>query len=618
MIPRFSRGGVLLAAALLAAPSTLAADPQPYAATIVPTGDAALDTILRESSMLLSLGKAPVGPFALVSRARDDEKRLTTALESRGYYAGSIHVTILGHPLSDPALPDLLQQAPASPPVPVRVTADRGPLFHLGRVALQGTVPPAGRKALDLAPGAPAVAADVLAAQGRVLTALRRNGYAFAKVDTPVAVLHPAQRALDVSYEVNAGPQVDLGPIRLKGLGGVNPGFVRRRLLIHPGERFNPATIESARNDLLSLGVFSSVTAEAAKATDPEGQLPITFQFQQRPLNAASANVAYSTDLGASAGLTYTRRNLFGNAEKLVLGATATELGGTATRGFGYDVTAVLTKPDIFGVRDQGLRLSLEAIKENLDAYSRTAGIAGATVTRVLTPTVSGSAGVLATEETVLQESVRRDYVLLQLPVTAKWDTTGPNSLLDPTHGFRVAALGTPTASFVGRRSQFVIAEVTASTYLNLGFLGGAPGRSVLALRATGATVQGASTFQIPPEQRLYAGGTATVRGYRYQSVGPRFADGRPVGGTSLAAGTVEFRQRIGKSFGAAVFADAGEVSGTASALGVHSRGLAVGAGVGARYYTSIGPIRLDVAVPLIKQHGDDAFELYVGLGQAF
>jgi translocation and assembly module TamA len=615
MIPRFPRGGLPLAAALLAAPSTLAADPQPYAATIAPTGDAALDAILRESSVLLSLGKAPVGPFALVTRARDDEKRLDTALESRGYYAGSIHVTILGRPLADPALPDLLQQAPAAPPVPVRVTVDRGPVFHLGHIALQGAVPPAGRDALDLAPGAPAVAADVLAAQARVLAALRRHGYALAKVDTPIAVLHPAQRTLDVTYKVDAGPQVDLGPVRLQGLGGVNPAFVRRRLLLHQGEPFNPDTIAAARTDLLSLGVFGSVTADAATATDPAGQLPITFRFQDRPPNAVAANVAYSTDLGASAGLTYTRRNLFGNAERLDLGATATSLGGTATLAPGYDVTAALTKPDILGVRNQDLRLSLEALKQDFDAYNRTAGIIGATVTRALSPTLSGSAGVLATEETVLQEGVTRAYTLVQLPITATWDTTGPDGLLNPTRGLRLAAQVTPTASLAGQQSEFVIAQVTGSTYLNVGFLGGAPGRSVLALRATAATVQGASTFQIPPEQRLYAGGTATVRGYRYQSIGPRFPNGVPVGGTSLAAATIEFRQRIGQSFGAVVFTDAGEVGSGSSPLGNTPR---VGAGVGARYYTSIGPIRLDVAVPLDRQRGDDAFELYVGLGQAF
>jgi len=612
MPSRFSRGGALLAAALLAAPSTLAADPQPYAATIAPTGDAALDAVLRGSSMLLSLGKAPVGPFALVTRARDDEGRLNTALESRGYYAGAVHVTILGRPITDPALPDLLRQAPAQPPVPVVVTVDRGTLFHLGQVQLQGAVPPAGQAALKLAPGAPAVAADVLAAQGRVLDALRGDGYALAKVDTPVAVLRPAQQALDVAYKVDAGPRVDLGPISLVGTGAVNESYVRRRLLIHPGERFNPGEIEGARQDLLSLGVFSSVTARAATATDPEGQLPITFQFTERKRNAIGANVAYSTDLGASAGVTYQRRNLFGNAERLDLGAAVTGLGGTATRRPGYDVTAVLIKPD-FLARNQDLRLNLEAIKESLDAYDRTAVLGGAALTRKFSPTFSGSIGVLGIEERVLQEGVTRDYTLAQLPVTAKYDTTGPDALLEATHGVRVAAVVTPTASLAGRQSQFVIAQITGSTYVNLA----APGRSVLALRATAGTVQGASTFDIPPDQRFYAGGSGTVRGYRYQSVGPRFPDNRPVGGTSLAAATVEFRQRIGKSFGAVVFTDAGEVVGTGFAP-YGNGGLRVGAGVGARYYTPIGPIRLDVAVPLNKQRGDDTFELYVGLGQAF
>ena len=272
------------------------------------------------------------------------------------------------------------------------------------------------------------------------------------------------------------------------------------------------------------------------------------------------------------------------------------------------------TKPDIFGVRNQNLRLSLEAIKESLDAYTRTAAVAGATITRAFTPALSGSVGVLATQERVLQEGINRDYTLVQLPVTAKWDTTGPNALLDATHGFRLSATVTPTASLINRQSEFAILLVTGSTYINLG----APGRSVLALRATGGTVQGASTFDIPPEQRLYAGGTATVRGYRYQSVGPRFADNRPVGGTTLAAGTVEFRQRILSSYGAVVFADAGQVTGTSNVPGVRSRGLAVGAGIGARYYTSFGPVRLDVAVPLNRRSGDDSFELYVGLGQAF
>ena len=118
---------------------TRAADPQPYNVTIAPTGNAALDTALKDSSSLISLREsAPVGAFALIGRAQQDQARFATALGSFGYYKGKAAVTIAGHPLDDPALPDLLDRAPADPPVEIKVTADTGPLFHLGQVKLDG------------------------------------------------------------------------------------------------------------------------------------------------------------------------------------------------------------------------------------------------------------------------------------------------------------------------------------------------------------------------------------------------------------------------------------------------------------------------------------------------
>ena len=135
------------------------------------------------------------------------------------------------------------------------------------------------------------------------------------------------------------------------------------------------------------------------------------------------------------------------------------------------------------------------------------------------------------------------------------------------------------------------------------------------ALRALVATILGGSNLSVPPDQRLYAGGSGTVRGFDYQSIGPQFANGDPVGAKSVDAASVEWRQRIGEEWGAALFVDAGQASAGGAPF---SGALRVGAGVGARYYTSIGPVRLDVAVPLNRMRGGSAFEIYIGLGQAF
>ena len=604
----------LLAVSLLLsmAPRTRAADPQPYTVTIAATGEAPLDAALHDTATLFTLrDTAPAGPFALVSRASADQVRLDAALGSFGYYAGHATIRIAGRDIDDPTLPAALDAATG--PVAIAIAIDRGPPFILRRVTLDGPLDPAARTtaqaALDLSIGTRARAADIVAAQSRLLEALRSTGHALAKVSPPDATLEPGAHALDVAFHIDPGPAVNLGPITVVGLDHVNESYVRRRLLIHAGQPFNPATIEEARQDLATLGVFATVGAQAAPALDAHGEIPIRIDVTERPRHVVGVTAAYSTDLGASAGVTWSDRNLFGNAERLDLGAAVTQLGGSASRGAGYNVTAALTKPDLF-VRNQSVTVSLQGIKENLDAYNRTAALAGLQLTRKLDARWTVTAGLLAQQSRITQEGVTRDYTLAGLPFGARYDGTGPEGLFEPTHGIKASATATPTYSFRGNQ-QFVILQAAASTYVDLA----APGRSVIALRVIVGAIEGATAFQVPPDQRLYAGGSGTVRGYKFQSVGPRFADNRPQGGTSLVAATAEVRQRFGESFGAAVFVDAGQVGTDSNPFAQTPR---IGAGVGGRYYTPIGPIRLDVAVPLNKRRGDDAFELYIGIGQVF
>lgn len=586
-----------------------AANPLAYNVTIAPTGEAALDQAAHDSATLVSLhDTAPVGPFALVARARGDIDRLTAALHSYGHYDGTVAIAIVGRTLDDPGLADLLDATPLGATVPVAVTLTPGRLFHLRHVTLTGDAPPDARAALGLKPGAPALAADVMAARDRLLAALLASGHALAKVGEPVATLAPREFALDVAFQVTAGPRVDLGRIQIGGLVRMHEGFVRRRLLLHPGEHYDPAAIETARQDLASIAAFSTVRIITPTALDPAGRLPVDVQVTERPLRTVNLSAAYSTDLGGSLSASWTHHNLFGNAEQLTLSAAATGLGGTATRRPGYNVSGLLTLPD-WGHRDQSLSFNASAVKEYLEAYNRRAFLAGTTLSRKLSRELTASVGLEVEEAHIVQEGVGHEYALLQVPIGLQYDTTRQS--LDPTRGLRAAVTVTPTESFSDRSATFVIAQASGSAYLDL--LGG--GRSVLAMRALVGTVQGASTFDIPPDQRFYAGGGGTVRGFRFQSIGPRFGDRRPVGGTSVDVGSMELRQRFGASYGAVAFVDAGQVG----AGGVPFEGKAhIGAGVGARYYTGFGPIRLDVAMPVSKQPGDDMFEVYLGIGQAF
>ena len=601
-----------VAAFAVTTPQSRAADPQPYVVDLGKTGNGGLDQALHDSSNLVSLREsAPVGPFALAERAREDVGRFVTALHSFGYYKGSVEITIAGHELEDRNLPELLSGAPATPPVTVTVSPQLGPLFHIRKVDIQGVVPAKVRAQLGLAPGAPARAQDVLAAQTRLLDALRSNGYALAKVPTPTVIEEPAANSLDVTYMVTAGPRVDFGRISLKGLRAVNRDFIEKRLLIRPGEQFSPQAVEKARADLASLGVFSSVQATTSDKLDAEGRLPIEFTVVERPAHSVSFGAAYSTDLGANLTTSWSDRNLFGNAEQLNLSA-AVQGGGTALHGPANNVTAQFIKPNFLD-RNQSLQVDAGAVRQNLLAYDQNAVSADILLKRTFLTHWSGSIGSSGEAERITQEGITRNYTLVGLPLAVKYDST--NSLLDPTDGLRAAATATPTHSFGGSHASFVLAQLSGSTYLDMSSLWDNPGRSVVALRGLIGTAAGASQFELPPDQRFYAGGSATVRGYKYQSIGPQFPDGNPQGGTSIVAGTVELRQRILSDFGFAAFVDGGQVAASGSPF---TNGLRVGAGIGGRYYTSFGPIRLDVAVPLTRIPNGGTFQIYLGIGQAF
>ncbi len=590
-------------------PAAFAATTVTYGVQFTPSGDAELDSLLKQTSSLVSLQKRlSAAPFALIGRAQADTQQFLIVLHSLGYDAGSVAITIDGEALDSPTLLDRLTQAPAGEAAAILITPHQGAVFHLGRVDItslpHGFKPPAMVK-----PGEVARAEPILAATPALRTALHNDGYAFASVSPPLAVAEPATHLLDVTYTVTPGPRVNIGPIRFSGLTRTNEAFLYRHLALRQGQLYSDTAITGARDSLLGLGVFSSVTPLPQDHLTPDGAVPILFRVTQQKLHAVTFSGSYATDVGMTLSTSWEDRDLFTHAETLTFTAAANGLGGTGSVAPGYDLKGVFAKPDYY-VRGQTLTVSLEGLNQSLNAYDRTALIADAQLSRPLTPHISISYGPSFVTESVLQNGITRDYVLTQFPATIAYNTT--DSVLEPTHGFNASVTLTPTEPVAGTSSApFLIAYASAATYLPVE----RDARGIIAVRAQVGTIQGVSQFQVPADQRFYAGGSGTVRGYAYQTVGPLFADDLPEGGLSMDAFSLEFRQHIGKNFGLVPFVDAGQVSATSTPF---TSRLRVGAGLGFRYYTGIGPIRVDFAVPMTRVADSGAFEFYVGLGEAF
>ena len=662
----FPRVCALLSIALGVALWTLpvhAADPQTYRVDLASTGDGALDATLRATSELVSLRDgAPVSPFGLIARARGEIDRLKTVLESYGYYQSAVTITIEGQGLNSTGIADTLSALPKGKNARVAITFSLGPLYHLRTITLDGTLPESVAGVLELKSGDPAVASTVLAAGARLQTALQEQGYAFAVVDPPVAYEDQTLPVLDVSFRVSAGTRVNVGEIYIRGLERVHEKFARRRLTLHTGQPYKLSAVDAARRDLLALGPFAAVSVQVGTAVDATGGVPVTFVVAERKRHAVSLNAAFSSDLGGSGGITWSDRNVFGNAEQLNIAASIINLGGSDSNGLGYDTTAKFIIPD-FGHRDQSLQIAVGAIKQSLQAYNQKAITSGVTLSRKLSSVWTVSAGIATSNEQITQPptasqaslyevdgeppvtslGTQYNYTLVELPLGASYDSTHLASPLDdPTHGMRDSLTITPTQSLGHPNATFIISQIKLAGYLDLhdifGVIDG--GRSVFAARVLAGRAQGASELGLPPDQRLYAGGSGTIRGYEYQIVGPHFFTapgtspqgvaqglyfpnqvagstdtGIPIGGTALVAGSLEFRQRFGANWGAAFFVDGGQVSASLKPVPSAFR---VGIGSGVRYYTPIGPIRVDLAVPTTRESGDQGFQVYIGLGQAF
>jgi translocation and assembly module TamA len=585
-----------------------AADPVPYTVQFAPSGDAELDALLKQTASLVALRtKLPAPPFALIGRAKADQAQFLIVLHSLGYDSGRVDMLVDGRTLNDTSLIDTLNQAPAGVPVVVQVTPDKGPLFHLGLVAFD--VLPRGFAApATVRPGEPARAAPVLAARPVLLRALHDAGYAFATVAPPVAVANLRTNELNVTYAVVAGPRVDIGEIAFAGLRRTDAAWLRRHISLRPGQRFSDTGIFAAWDSLLGTGVFSSVTPVPEPKISASGDVPILFRVVEQKRHAVTIGGSYATDSGFTISSSWQDRNVFGHAETLTFSVAANGLGGTGTTSPGYDLKGIFVKPD-YAVVGQTATASLEGLKESVTAYNRTALLAGGALSRPVTSRLTFSYGGRFVEESVTQEGVARNYVLLQAPLTLTYDTA--DSALEPTHGVNASASLTPTKPVQGGASVFAIAQAYAAAYITVE----RNAFGVLAIRGQVGSVVGASQFQVPADQRFYAGGTSTVRGYTYQTVGPLFADDVPQGGLALDAATIELRQHITKSIGIVPFIDAGQVDQGSAPFAGH---LSVGAGLGLRYYTGIGPIRADFAVPLKRTAGSGAFAIYIGLGEAF
>jgi translocation and assembly module TamA len=564
-----------------------------YKTEIAVPGDDQLADTLTASSLLVAREKRGADDEAtLIRRANADLKRLQDVTSAAGYYDAKLSYRI------DKSVR----------PWRVRVDVALGQPYRLREVRLvtpKGEPPPLaehfdpGQFGLQL--GARATSASIVDGENRILRFYTSKGRPLAKMVSREAVIDRADHSMHVTFTLNPGPPAMFGATEISGLKSVDRRFVKRRIGWHEGEFYDSAKVEQSQQTLVDSNLFATVKISHADKVGPDGRIAMRIELSERQRRSIGFGVFYDTSLGLGTRAFWEHRNLFGEGELLHLEATVGQSD--------YGALAQFRRP-WFLRRDLDFRAEIAAQKQTLDAYDSRSESVFAGIDEHFSKTVTGGAGLEVVQAHVNDDRGVQDYALVGAPLYIRRDTT--DDLLNPTRGTRLGLTATPYTSIDSSKLTFVSTKAVANAYQRLG----PTDRFVLAEHAGLGSIDGVSLFALPADLRLYEGGGGSVRGYGYQMAGPLDGLGNPIGGLSSLELGLELRSKITETIGVVGFIEGGNVY--TQSLPDLAQDLFWGAGAGVRYYTPIGPVRLDLATPLDKRPQDSPIQLYISLGQAF
>lgn len=553
--------------------------------------------------------RPPTSILAVRQRARGDVERLQQALRSEGYYDATVGFQLLEPEAVAPSgVVEGVERAVERPQAVILFEIDPGPRYLLGELQLgladnpDDFTPPSWSE-LGLEPGQPARAQAVLDAEQRLLARTRAAGHALARLGERDAIVDHETERMDVTLRLAPGARARFGEVTFTGDEGIDAKFLRERVPINANNVFRPELVQEGQRNLFETNLFSTVIIQEADRLDAEDRLDIRYDLRQRPHRSLGANVGYRTDEGVGIGVFWEHRNILGAGERLRAEISAQEIRQQARLTF--------NKPDFLS-RKQSLLGEATYRRERSDAFDSTS-IGGAVgIERRLTEQLRASLGTALRYARIEESDVPEErYLLASLPARLEWNTT--NDPLDPIRGGILTATATPMTDLYEPVRTFLRTQLTQTRYLELMT---AP-QLVLALRGSAGWIFGVDRDRVPADERFYSGGGGSIRGIGYQLAGPLDEDDKPLGGRALLEGSVELRTRFANNLGGVLFVDVGTVDD--EPLSEFDEQLLIGVGPGLRYFTPIGPVRVDVGFPVNPRQGvDDSFQLYISIGQAF
>jgi translocation and assembly module TamA len=567
---------------------------------LTPGAERPIRSLLLGASLVREAVKSGAPPAEILAAARAEYARLLGVLYAEGHYAPVISVKLDGREAADlPLLADPREIGE------VVVTVDPGPPFLFGRTEL-APLAPGTQMPPEFARGEPARAGAVRAAVTAAVDGWRDAGHAKAEPGRQQIVADHPRATLDAVVQIVPGPRLRFGPLAVQGSARMRTERIRAIAGLPEGEVFSQAALERAAGRLRRSGAFRSVSLIEADRPGPGDLIGITALVEEEKLR----RFGFGAELSSFEGLRLTgywlHRNLAGGAERLRFDGEIAQIG-TEAGGMDYRLGATFSRPATF-TPDTTLTLGVTVAYEDEPGYDLLGFELTGGLDHVFTERLTGSVRGAYRQTRVEDRLGSREFRSLSLPASLTWD--GRDDPFNPTRGLWLSGELRPFLGFGSTGSGWrLLADARA--YRGLG----AGDRLVLAARLQAGAVLGPTLADTPRDFLFYSGGGGTVRGQEYRSLGVFVLGGdQKTGGQAFAGLQTEARVKITGALGAVAFLDAGFVGATGFEDGTGD--WHAGAGLGVRYDTPIGPIRVDLGLPVTGE--DTGPQLYIGIGQTF
>ena len=367
------------------------------------------------------------------------------------------------------------------------------------------------------------------------------------------------------------------------------PELIQRYIPFETGSPYTLNQLIDLQQALNDSDFFRTVEVSPGEPQPESADIPITVVLTPRSRHRFTLGLGYGTDTGVRTKFGWERPRLNQRGHRFNTELKVSEIG--------YSLSAHYRVP-VLNPRTDQLVYSAGVVNEKTDASDSTVRTIGASLNRSRGPWRESLALNYQQEEFVVAGD--RGNSILLMP-SANWSRTWGANFIHTFDGLRFDISLRGASDKLVSDTSFLQIQGGIKAITPLG-----QRNRIISRGRLGGTITPAF-HQLPSSVRFFAGGSQSVRGYAYKSLGPLDDSGKVVGGKHLMSGSIEFEHRFNGKWGFAVFYDAG------NAIDKVSDKLERGAGTGLRWQSPVGPVRIDVATAVSDP--DHPWRLHINIG---